>query len=104
MDSNALNKLPNKIKQRIETAVDTIRETVGECEILLFGSFAKGNWLLDSDIDLLIISDKFKEKDYISRIITLKNHLLKKEITRTHLIPLTREEFNDRKKEKRDII
>ena len=68
MDSNALNKLPREVRQRIETAVDTIRKAIGDCEILLFGSFAKGNWLLDSDIDLIIISDKFHGMDYITRI------------------------------------
>ena len=98
MGSNALNNLPNEVKQRIKNTIDAIKETIGECKILLFGSYAKGNWLLDSDIDLIIVSDKFREQDYISRIAMLKNRMLRRGITKTHIIPLTPEEFKERKR------
>ncbi len=57
MDSAADLNLPEKIKKRLEQAVKTIRSLVPHAEILLFGSLAQGDWLEESDIDLIIISD-----------------------------------------------
>ena len=93
MDSAADLNLPEKIKKRLEQAVKTIRSLVPHAEILLFGSLAQGDWLEESDIDLIIISDNFKETNYITRVYTLK-----KGLTRIHIIPLTKKEFEERRR------
>jgi len=37
-------------------------------QVILYGSFAKGNFREDSDIDLLIVSDSFKRKNLRRRL------------------------------------
>ncbi|MEM1610099.1 MAG: nucleotidyltransferase domain-containing protein [Sulfolobales archaeon] len=36
---------------------------VGSAEVYLFGSYARCDWLIDSDIDLIVVSDGFKSLD-----------------------------------------
>lgn len=97
MDSVAGLKIPEKVKQKIERAVKVVKSVAQDSEIFLFGSFAKGDWLEDSDIDLIVVSDKFKELDYISRIYLLKRHLWEGGISGVHIIALTKREFIERK-------
>jgi|GEM_PF-5074615 len=28
-----------------------------------YGSFARGDWLIDSDVDIIVVSDYFKDMD-----------------------------------------
>jgi len=37
-------------------------------KVVLFGSYAKGNYQIDSDIDLIIISRDFRGKDLFERV------------------------------------
>ena len=99
LDSAADLNLPEKIKKRLEQAVKTIRSLVPNAEILLFGSLTQGDWLEESDIDLIIISDNFKETNYITRVYTLKKALWEKGLTRIHIIPLTKKDSRKEEKE-----
>lgn len=98
MDSHAINKLPKNIKSSITTIIEAIKETTPDAEVYLFGSFAKDTWLEDSDIDLIIVSNKFKDIDYLSRIFTIKKAIHKRRKYRIHVIPLTHEELEERKR------
>ncbi len=44
-----------------------INKRYNPVKIILFGSRARGDYLKDSDYDFLIISKKFKNKDFIFR-------------------------------------
>jgi len=48
-------------------------ESIKVSKIILFGSYASGNYRPDSDIDLVVISDDFKNKDYWQRIDILSS-------------------------------
>ncbi len=37
-------------------------EIFGDCEVYLVGSYAKGNYTLSSDLDILIVSDRIPER------------------------------------------
>lgn len=52
-------------------------ENIKVLKIILFGSYASGNYRSDSDIDLVIISDDFKDKDYWQRIDILSSAVYK---------------------------
>jgi len=52
-------------------------ENIKAEKIILFGSYASGNYRSDSDIDLVIISDDFKDKDYWQRIDILSSAVYK---------------------------
>jgi predicted nucleotidyltransferase len=46
-------------------------------KILLYGSYATGNWRPDSDIDLVVISEDFEGKGYWQRIDLLSAAIYK---------------------------
>jgi predicted nucleotidyltransferase len=46
-------------------------------KILLYGSYAAGNWRTDSDIDLVVISEDFEGKSYWQRIDLLSAAIYK---------------------------
>ena len=82
MDSVAGLKIPEEVKEKIRKAVEVVKSAVPDAEILLFGSFARGDWLEESDIDLMVVSDRFEGLDYISRIYLVKRRLWERGLTR----------------------
>jgi predicted nucleotidyltransferase len=65
-------------------------------KIILFGSQAKGNQTKESDIDLVIISDDFKEKNIFERANITKDaeiKTIKKFLIPFDIVTLTPEEF-----------
>ena len=53
-------KLPPYVKEALEKLAAQAREELEDVEIYLFGSYARGDWLLDSDVDLVVVSPKFE--------------------------------------------
>ncbi len=45
-----------------------VKNGIKPAKIILFGSFARGNYREDSDIDLVVVSDDFINKGYWERI------------------------------------
>ncbi len=43
------------------------KESIGVSRAIVFGSFARGEFGEDSDIDLLLVSEKFRGKSFIQR-------------------------------------
>jgi len=63
-----MDALPDKIKEKIEDFIAALRaDKVNIKKVILFGSYAKGNVIRDSDIDICIVSDDFG-KDRISEM------------------------------------
>lgn len=61
-------KIPENIRNVVE---DYLKELSSEIKIdkaILFGSYAKGNYGVDSDIDLAIFSDSFKDMERVESI------------------------------------
>jgi len=48
-------RLPRAVEHRLEELAETLRRAVGDVEAYLFGSYAKGEWLEDSDIDIIVV-------------------------------------------------
>lgn len=57
----------NQIIRQIARFKTKIQRKYGVKKIILFGSLAKGKFKKDSDIDLIIISNKFKNKKTYQR-------------------------------------
>ncbi|MFW5864207.1 MAG: nucleotidyltransferase domain-containing protein, partial [bacterium] len=52
----------------IRRFVSALKEQgIRECRVILFGSHARGNAGVDSDIDLVVVSDDFEGKDFWER-------------------------------------
>lgn len=90
-------KIPSNIINIIENFIKLLKEENIIIEkVILFGSYAKGNYRDDSDIDLAIISPNFKEEDCIENMTLLlcKANILKADI---QTIPFSVEEYNNPK-------
>lgn len=86
-----------KLSEIRREVINTLRKLAQELNatIYLFGSYARGDHMLDSDVDIVIVSKIFEGMNYVSRV----------ELVRTKLpphisfdiIPLTPQEFKERK-------
>ena len=56
-----------KITKQIADAIKEFKKKVKADRVLVFGSYATGEAGKDSDIDLILISRRFKGKDFHSR-------------------------------------
>ena len=98
MDKTAI-KLDKKIVFEIINYMHTSLKKYGIADnrIALFGSFLNGNTHIDSDIDMIVISDLFEGKNLFERIeMTLKAEL---EVRNRYLAPMdillkTPQEYN----------
>lgn len=64
MSSNVLRKVEEALNQLAKQ----LNESYGPVEIYLFGSFARGDWLEDSDVDIIVVSEKFEGKPMPERV------------------------------------
>lgn len=64
----------SEIRRIILTYVKELREKITVDKIILFGSYAYGNPTKSSDIDVAVISDRFKKMDDIRRIMLLSDY------------------------------
>jgi predicted nucleotidyltransferase len=74
-------EIPKKIKETIEDYVRNINSEIPVKKALLFGSYAKGTFTKDSDIDIAIFSDFFKGMKRVDGI----KYLLRKTIKYPHV-------------------
>lgn len=52
--------LPKKVEKAIATFISNLRKAYPDARAYLFGSFARGDWLEDSDVDIVVISSALK--------------------------------------------
>lgn len=67
-------KIPSHIEEALSDYIRELSKLITINSVFLFGSFARGNWNQESDIDVAIFSENFKEQDRIE----LGTFLLKK--------------------------
>lgn len=67
MDKEAVLKILYAFKQILES------KRIKVDKLILFGSYARGKYREDSDIDVVVISPDFKDKDYWERIDILSD-------------------------------
>ncbi len=67
MNENILHSDPI-LKTFIETVVPVIKREMSPSKVVIFGSRVSGNAAEDSDIDVIIVSDFFKEVKFIKRM------------------------------------
>ncbi|MDA2922835.1 nucleotidyltransferase domain-containing protein [Patescibacteria group bacterium AH-259-L07] len=52
-------KLPQKINKAIKEYIEVLKKDIPIQKVIIYGSYAKGKGRKGSDIDLVIVSDKF---------------------------------------------
>lgn len=77
--------------------VNTLKSVFPDARVLLFGSRARGDYLKESDYDLILISNRFAATDMRERIKTVNKH--KPIGMAADIIPLTPEEWEQRRNE-----
>jgi predicted nucleotidyltransferase len=71
MDKEAVLAIISDFRKALEAA------GIGVEKVILFGSYAAGNWRPGSDIDLVVISEDFEGKGYWERIDILSDAIFK---------------------------
>lgn len=60
-----MDEISQRVAEAIEDYIDEIKKHIKVNKVVLYGSYAKGNYKKDSDIDLAVFSDSFKDKKFI---------------------------------------
>ncbi len=88
--------IPPKVLEALEKLVESLKSRLREVEVYLFGSFARGDWLEGSDVDIIVVSPNLRgmapEKRY--RLI----RLLADPSIPIEILAYTPEEFQELKK------
>ena len=88
--------LPEKVRRAIEVFLRNLRLRYPDAEAYLYGSYARGDWLLDSDVDLIVVSDLFDEQNMAKRIAEVRR-LAPRDVA-FEIIAYTRREFEEAKR------
>ncbi|MHA1144225.1 MAG: nucleotidyltransferase domain-containing protein [Candidatus Helarchaeota archaeon] len=92
IDDREVNKTIKKFCQKLKTCFDS------KVQIYLFGSRATKTHLRSSDVDLLVVSDKFDQLSFRDRIINIIQYWTEDRIS-LEPICLTNTEFQRRRNE-----
>ncbi|WP_440060298.1 nucleotidyltransferase domain-containing protein [Thermogladius sp. 4427co] len=79
-----------------EEIISVLRKLAGElgATIYLFGSYARGDHMIDSDVDIVVVSELFRDISYPDRVALVRARLPPD--YGFDIIPLTPEEFEKR--------
>lgn len=62
-------KAASRLDRFREVYLPRFRERFGPCRVILFGSWARGDALVDSDLDLIVVSGAFQGLGFLERAI-----------------------------------
>ncbi len=65
------DSLPPKVEQAIQSFLQHLKEVYPDARAYLYGSFARGDWLEDSDVDMVVVSTTFTE-ELVERMAKLR--------------------------------
>jgi len=55
-------EIPEEVKRALKELIRGLRRAVGEdFKLYLFGSYARGDWIRESDVDVIVVSPKFRD-------------------------------------------
>ncbi|MEM1986635.1 MAG: nucleotidyltransferase domain-containing protein [Nitrososphaeria archaeon] len=63
------SKYLNNIIEYLKTIKDVCKRFDSNCKLLVFGSYARGNMKEDSDIDLLLITEKASSPSWRGKVL-----------------------------------
>ncbi len=63
-----------EIRERVLRVLEGLSEELG-ADVYLFGSYARGDHLLDSDVDVLVVSERFEGMAYVDRVAFVRSRL-----------------------------
>lgn len=92
--------MQENILERIERISKTIKEElkkhgVDVQAVYLFGSYAKGEWLKTSDIDLIIVSDDWEGIPQLRRLDILNRIIWERRLGNVEAFPATSKDLRE---------
>lgn len=60
-----MDEISQKVAETIENYINDIKKHIKVNKVVLYGSYAKGNYRKNSDIDLAVFSDSFEDKKFV---------------------------------------
>ena len=63
-----------EIRERVLRVLEELSEELAT-DVYLFGSYARGDHLLDSDVDVLVVSERFEGMAYVDRVALVRSKL-----------------------------
>jgi len=93
-----LRALPERVLRAVEILLGALEERgVRVEEAYLFGSYARGDWIESSDVDLVIVSSSFQGSRFIDRLELIYRVEWELGVKPwIEVIPLTPSEFQER--------
>ena len=86
-----------RVMRVVEEFLEEVSKRFRVEEAYLFGSYARGDWIKSSDIDLVIVSRHFEGMSFSERLEVLYRLEWEKKITpHIEVIPLTPRELRER--------
>ncbi len=90
------HSLPKNVVEALENFVKKVKGKYEDAEIYLFGSYARGTWTEDSDIDLIVVSKHFAKMSAEERVRLLRKMASRK--TPFQILAYTPDEFCEAKR------
>lgn len=66
------SNLPSEVKTTISRLRKRLVDKYPDVEAYLFGSYANGTWLDDSDFDIVVVSGKFSGQSFVDRVAKIR--------------------------------
>ena len=85
--------VPEKLLEILRRFTERAKSELGDVEVYLFGSYARCEWIEDSDVDLIVVSDALKGLD-VGRRYALLRRMLPRDMS-FEILAYTREEFRE---------
>jgi len=65
-------KLPDQVERAVARLRSRLASRYPDAQAYLFGTYANGTWLEDSDLDILLVSERFKGQSFAERIAEVR--------------------------------
>lgn len=62
-----------RLIEALETYAESLSEELGRVSLILFGSYARGDFNLWSDIDVIVISEAFEGMEFVRRGLVIED-------------------------------
>ncbi len=88
--------IPERVIKSVRAFLSELKKVIRIEGVYLFGSYARGDWLKESDLDLIIISTDFKDMKFTERPDPVNEIAWRLRIAPPlEVIPLTPEELSE---------
>ena len=92
MGEDTLNRI-RRISEIIKGSLE--KKGIVVKSVYLFGSYARGDYLKKSDIDLIVISDDWKEMPFLKRLDVINEIIWNENLGNVEVLPVTSEDVKE---------